>query len=63
MREIATLNQMFSTAIMHQSEQIEKLYSQASRQSVGVCRRGAAPRVGEATYCSSDAWWMVQEEC
>lgn len=29
-REIATLNQMFSTAIMHQSEQIEKLYSQVS---------------------------------
>lgn len=28
-REIAILNQMFSTAILHQSEQIEKLYSQA----------------------------------
>jgi syntaxin 18 len=28
-REIATLNQMFSTAILHQSEQIEKLYSEA----------------------------------
>ncbi len=29
MREIATLNQMFSTAIAAQSEQIEKLYSEA----------------------------------
>lgn len=28
-REIATLNQMFSAAILHQSEQIEKLYSEA----------------------------------
>eukprot|EP00887_Chlorella_sp_A99_P000321 scaffold13.g321.t1 len=28
-REIATLNQMFSTAILSQSEQIEKLYAQA----------------------------------
>lgn len=28
-REIATLNQMFSTAILQQSEQIEKLYSDA----------------------------------
>jgi syntaxin 18 len=28
MREIATLNQMFSTAIAHQSEQIEHIYSQ-----------------------------------
>ncbi|GAB4819928.1 hypothetical protein N2152v2_006974 [Parachlorella kessleri] len=35
-REIATLNQMFSTAIMHQSEQIEKLYCQASKQHVAV---------------------------
>ncbi len=28
-REIATLNQMFSTAILHQSEQIEKLFHEA----------------------------------
>ena len=28
-REIATLNQMFSTAVLQQSEQIEKLYAQA----------------------------------
>jgi syntaxin 18 len=28
-REIATLNQMFSTAILHQSEQIEKLFQEA----------------------------------
>jgi hypothetical protein len=28
MREISTLNQMFSTQVMHQSEQIEHLYSQ-----------------------------------
>jgi syntaxin 18 len=28
-REIATLNQMFSTAILHQSEQIEQLYVEA----------------------------------
>lgn len=28
-REIATLNQMFSTAILHQSHQIESLYNQA----------------------------------
>ncbi|KAK9814329.1 hypothetical protein WJX72_004076 [[Myrmecia] bisecta] len=29
MREIASLNSMFSTQVMHQSEQIEQLYSQA----------------------------------
>ena len=28
-REIATLNQMFSTAVTHQSEQIEQLYAEA----------------------------------
>ena len=28
-REIATLNQMFSTAILQQSEQIEQLYTEA----------------------------------
>lgn len=35
-REIATLNQMFSTTIMHQSEQIEKLYTEVRWGMVGI---------------------------
>lgn len=39
-REIATLNQMFSTAIMQQSEQIEQLYSQAVEVRAWEGRQG-----------------------
>lgn len=37
-REIATLNQMFSAAIMHQSQQIEKLYSEAVAATANISR-------------------------
>lgn len=40
-REIAALNQMFSTTILHQSEQIEQLYEQVRGRVQGV---GGAPR-------------------
>ena len=36
MREIATLNQMFSTQVVHQSEQIEHIYSQVRTGTSGV---------------------------
>ncbi|KAL4854768.1 DNA polymerase iota [Chlorella vulgaris] len=37
-REIATLNQMFSTAIMQQGEQIEKLYGEAVQATLNIDR-------------------------
>ena len=46
MREIATLNQMFSTAIAHQSEQIEQIYSQVrvhQHNSMLMQRRACHP--------------------
>jgi syntaxin 18 len=39
MREITTLNQMISTAVMHQAEQIECIYS-AAVEATGNLKRG-----------------------
>lgn len=37
-REVATLNQMFSTQVMHQAEQIEAIYSQV--RNLTLCLDG-----------------------
>ena len=52
-REIATLNQMFSTAILHQSEQIEKLYGEAVAATTNISR--ANIQLGKAVKTNKSA--------
>ncbi|KAI3430361.1 hypothetical protein D9Q98_004956 [Chlorella vulgaris] len=52
-REIATLNQMFSTAIMQQGEQIEKLYGEAVQATLNIDR--ANVQLGKAIKTNTAA--------
>lgn len=53
MREIATLNQMFSAAITQQSEQIEKLYAEAVAATANISR--ANVQLGKAIRTNRSA--------
>jgi syntaxin 18 len=52
-REIATLNQMFSTAIMQQGQQIEKLYGEAVQATLNIDR--ANVQLGKAIKTNTAA--------
>ncbi|EFN52389.1 hypothetical protein CHLNCDRAFT_138844 [Chlorella variabilis] len=62
-REIATLNQMFSTAIMQQGEQIEKLYSEAVQATRHIDRAnvqlGKAIRTNRAARKYMIAFFLI----
>lgn len=53
MREIATLNQMFSAAITQQSEQIEQLYAEAVAATTNISR--ANVQLGKAVRTNRSA--------
>lgn len=56
-REISTLNQMFSTAILHQSHQIESLYNQAV--AVTGTLGSANVQLGKAVRMNRSSQWCM----
>lgn len=58
-REIATLNQIFSTAILHQSAQIEQLYTEAVAATGNISKANVQLEKTVKTKKSAQKWLFI----